>query len=54
VANVNSYGTFVRLLQPHVDGLLTQGGQGAKVGDRLRVKLTRTDVQRGYLDFARA
>jgi hypothetical protein len=24
------------------------------VGDRLRVKLIRADVQRGYIDFARA
>jgi hypothetical protein len=24
------------------------------VGDKLRVKLTRTDVQRGYLDFSKA
>jgi VacB/RNase II family 3'-5' exoribonuclease len=54
VASVTSNGgTFVRLLQPHVDGLLTQGAQGAKVGDRLRVKLTRADVQHGYLDFVR-
>ncbi len=54
VANVGSHGTFVRLLQLHMDGLLAQGANGAKVGDRLRVKLTRADVQRGYLDFARS
>jgi exoribonuclease-2 len=54
VANAGSHGTFVRLLQPHVEGLLAQGGQGAKVGDRFRVKLIRADVQRGFLDFARA
>jgi VacB/RNase II family 3'-5' exoribonuclease len=54
VSGANSHGTFVRLLQPHVEGLLAQGAQGAEVGDKLRVKLTRTDVQRGYLDFARS
>ena len=54
IANVGAHGTFVRLLQPHVEGLLAQGAQGAKVGDKLRVKLTRADVQRGYLDFARS
>ena len=47
-------GTFVRVLQPRVEGLLAQGQQGLDVGDRLRVKLIRTDVQRGYIDFARA
>jgi hypothetical protein len=33
--------------------MLTQGQQGTKLGDRFRVKLIRTDIQRGYLDFAR-
>jgi exoribonuclease R len=54
VTGASSKGTFVRVLQPHVEGLLTQGQQGLDVGDKLRVKLTRTDVQRGYIDFARA
>ena len=53
VTGVNAHGTFVRVLQPHIEGLLTQG-QGVDVGDKLRVKLTRTDVQRGYIDFAKA
>jgi exoribonuclease-2 len=53
VTGVTSHGTFVRVLQPHIEGLLVQG-QGVDVGDRLRVKLTRTDVPRGYIDFARA
>jgi exoribonuclease R len=53
VETVNSYGTFVRVLKPHVDGMLTQGAQGTKLGDRFRVKLIRADIQRGYLDFAR-
>jgi exoribonuclease R len=53
VTGVTSRGTFVRVLQPHIEGLLAQA-QGVDVGDRLRVKLTRTDVQRGYIDFARA
>jgi len=54
VTGVTPKGTFVRVLQPHVEGLLAQGQQGVDVGDKLRVKLTRTDVQRGYIDFARA
>jgi VacB/RNase II family 3'-5' exoribonuclease len=47
-------GTFVRVLQPHMEGLLTQGGQGLEVGDKLRAKLVRTDAQHGYIDFVRA
>jgi exoribonuclease-2 len=53
VTGATAKGTFVRVLQPHVEGLLAQGQQGVDVGDRLRVKLIRTDVQRGYIDFAR-
>ncbi len=54
VTGVNAHGTFVRVLQPHVEGLLAQGQQGLDVGDKLRARLTRTDVQKGYIDFARA
>jgi len=53
VTGVTPRGTFVRVLQPHIEGLLVQA-QGVDVGDRLRVKLTRTEVERGYIDFARA
>jgi exoribonuclease-2 len=42
------------VLQPHIEGLLAQGQQGLDVGDRLRAKLVRTDVQKGFIDFARA
>ena len=54
VTGVTPKGTFVRVLQPHIEGLLAQGAQGLHVGDRVRAKLTRTDVQRGYIDFVRA
>jgi VacB/RNase II family 3'-5' exoribonuclease len=54
VTGVTPKGTFVRVLQPHIEGLLAQGGQGLHVGDRLRARLTRTDVQHGFIDFARA
>ena len=53
VTGVTPHGTFVRVLQPHVEGLLARGQQGVDVGDKLRVKLLSTDVQRGYIDFAR-
>ena len=34
VTGVNQYGTFVRTLDPHVDGMLVHGGHGLDVGDR--------------------
>jgi VacB/RNase II family 3'-5' exoribonuclease len=54
VTGVTNGSTFVRVMQPHIEGLLAQGQQGLDVGDRLRAKLIRTDVQRGFIDFARA
>ncbi|HEY1676215.1 MAG TPA: RNB domain-containing ribonuclease [Candidatus Sulfotelmatobacter sp.] len=54
VTGVTPRGTFVRVLQPHLEGLLAQGQQGLDVGDKLRAKLIRTDVRKGYIDFARA
>ena len=53
VTGATPKGTFVRVAQPHVEGLLAQGQQGYDVGDKLRVKLIRVDAQRGYIDFAR-
>jgi exoribonuclease R len=52
VTGVTPRGTFVRVLGPRVEGLLLQS-QGVDVGDRLRVKLARTDIQHGYIDFSR-
>jgi exoribonuclease-2 len=43
----------VRFFQPPVEGRLERGFQGLDVGDHVRVKLIRTDVQRGFIDFAR-
>ena len=52
VTGVNKYGTFVRTLNPHVDGKLVQGSKGLDVGDKVTVKLISTDPQRGFIDFA--
>jgi exoribonuclease-2 len=54
VTGVTPKGTFVRVLQPHIEGLLTEGAQGLNVGDKVRSKLVRTDVQRGFIDFVKA
>jgi VacB/RNase II family 3'-5' exoribonuclease len=54
VTGATPKGIFVRVAQPHIEGFLAQGGAGLDVGDRLRAKLIRADVQRGFIDFARA
>jgi exoribonuclease-2 len=53
ITGVTEHGTFVRVLNPRVEGLLEQA-HGLDVGDRLKVRLVSTDVQRGYIDFMRA
>src|SRR6202140_3534279 len=54
VTGVTDHGTFVRIFQPRIEGLLAQGDHGLDVGDKLRVKLIRADVQKGFIHFARA
>jgi len=56
VTGVNQHGTFVRALDPHVEGMLVNAGKpganGLDVGDRVKVKLVGTDPERGFIDFA--
>jgi len=52
VTGVNNYGTFVRTLNPHVDGKLVEGGKGLDVGDRVTVRLVATNPEKGFIDFA--
>jgi VacB/RNase II family 3'-5' exoribonuclease len=54
VTGVTEHGTFARALAPHVEGMVVRGQQGVDVGDRIKVKLVRTDRWHGYIDFARA
>jgi exoribonuclease-2 len=53
VTGAAAKGTWVRLLYPPIEGKLTQGFQGVDVGQRLRVQLIHTDVERGFIDFRR-
>lgn len=53
VTGASEKGTWVRLLRPPVEGRLERGFQGLDVGDRVRVRLTGTNVGRGFIDFVR-
>ena len=44
-------GTWVRVLNPPVEGKLVQGAQGVDVGHKIQVELLHTDVERGFIDF---
>ncbi len=53
VTGASEKGTWVRLLAPPVEGKLQRGWEGLDVGDRLQVRLISTDIERGFIDFAR-
>jgi len=53
VTGASADGTWVRLLHPPVEGKVVRGIKGLDVGDRVRVELVHTDVERGFIDFAR-
>jgi exoribonuclease-2 len=54
VTGASDKGTWVRLLSMPVEGKLVQGFEGLDVGDRVRVQLISTDVERGFIDFRQA
>ena len=54
VTGASAKGTWARVLRPPVEGRVVRGEERLDVGDRVRVKLVATDVERGYIDFARA
>ncbi len=53
VTGASNKGTWVRIVQPAAEGKVVRGYQGLDVGDRVRVELIDTDVERGYVDFAK-
>jgi VacB/RNase II family 3'-5' exoribonuclease len=53
VTGASDKGTWVRIFEPAVEGKVVRGFEGLDVGDRLRVALVHTDVERGFIDFVR-
>ena len=44
-------GTWVRIFQPPIEGRLLYGYEGVEVGNRLKVQLIHTDIEKGFIDF---
>ena len=42
---------WVRIFSPPAEGMLVGGGTHLDVGQKLRVKLVETNVERGFIDF---
>ena len=54
VTGASSKGTWVRIDHPAAEGKVVRGDKGLDVGDHVVVELVDTDVERGFVDFARA
>ena len=53
VTGASEKGTWVRIVRPPVEGRVVRGFQGLDVGERVGVELVDTNVERGFIDFAR-
>ncbi len=54
VTGASSKGTFVRVMSPPIEGKLMGQHPGVDVGDRLRVRLSGANIDRGFIDFTAA
>jgi len=53
VTGASEKGTWVRIFGPAVEGRVVRGFEGLDVGDSVRVEITDTNVERGFIDFVR-
>jgi exoribonuclease-2 len=53
VTGASDKGTWVRISAPTAEGKVIRGFEGLDVGDHVQVQLLHTDVEKGFIDFAK-
>lgn len=53
VTGASPKGVWVRTLRTPIEGRVVEGERGLDVGEKVRVKLTHVNVEKGFIDFAR-
>jgi VacB/RNase II family 3'-5' exoribonuclease len=53
VTGASAKGTWVRIDHPAAEGKIVRGDKDLDVGDHVTVELVNTNVERGFIDFAR-
>jgi exoribonuclease-2 len=53
VTGVKPGNVYARLVRPPAEGKIVGNAEGLDVGDRVRVRLVDTNVERGFIDLVR-
>jgi exoribonuclease-2 len=51
ITGAKDHGTYVRLITPPAEGRIVRGERGLYVGQKVRVRLIKTDPYNGFVDF---
>lgn len=53
ITGIGENGTWVRILQPAVEGKIIHGFEKLQIGDKVSVQLKYVDIEKGFIDFVR-